>query len=370
VLGEVTRNLRKSRRGVNSSPADQSGVETIEWIATGALILVLALGMFDVLTMAGGQIGGSVYYKIDEWVARWNSGGSGSPGSGQVVSIQPSGGGYAGGGSGGQPGYYGPWAPDGGSGGQPGAYGPESGLPGQYYYDPYNAQYVPAMGSEGECLGEGCGPNLERTAISLLTRWQSSTHLFSQIGRILPHGDSYVRVLKGAPADLAPGRHLAYKPTVTQYTTATGMLKRGLSSGSAWARSGVIATAVNVIDYKTGWFNPENKGKPILSTDFAASVGVDTGVGVVAGAVGGAAVTWGVGALAAAGIAVTAPAWALGLAAAAVGTVAVIGVDYVTCKLTGTKATTWLKGKAKQGLDGGLNSAKKGWNGLKGLVRL
>ena len=67
-------------RRTRSLLGEQRGIETIEWIASAAVVLVLLLGMFDVLTTAGDRIGGTIWYKMDEWVERWNTGGSGSPG--------------------------------------------------------------------------------------------------------------------------------------------------------------------------------------------------------------------------------------------------------------------------------------------------
>ena len=325
----------------------ERGIETLEWVGLSAVILTLLLGMLSVMPAGGQAIGTQMHSTISNWVEVWSTagqvgadpgGGSFSPGDTDLASVPPD--------QQYDP-YYGGLDPD---------------LLGTS--DPYASSATPNGTFEAAC--PDCGPNwLETTVKAGLGLFRPGGGLQSakEASRIVAQdGGKYVSVYKGAPAGLRPGQYLANNPKITSYTTSAGALKKHLT-GSSWASAGLWNSVVNAIDYKTGFFNPENKGKPIVSTEFAADVTVDTVMGVASHALAAAAVT---ATIAAAGI--TAPAWATALVVAGTTVAVAAGVDWLTCKITGKKATEWAKEGLKTAYNGVVDLANKGMDGVKGLL--
>jgi len=50
---------------------DEKGIETIEWIALAAVILVLLMGAMAMMTDFGQATAGLIFEKISEWINRW-----------------------------------------------------------------------------------------------------------------------------------------------------------------------------------------------------------------------------------------------------------------------------------------------------------
>lgn len=49
----------------------EEGIETIEWIALAAVILVLLMGALSLMTDFGKQTATLIFDKISEWISRW-----------------------------------------------------------------------------------------------------------------------------------------------------------------------------------------------------------------------------------------------------------------------------------------------------------
>ena len=56
---------------VYSKVEDEKGIETIEWIALAAVILVLLMGALAMMTDFGRATAGLIFEKISEWINRW-----------------------------------------------------------------------------------------------------------------------------------------------------------------------------------------------------------------------------------------------------------------------------------------------------------
>ncbi len=55
--------------------APEHGIETVEWIALAAAILILLLGMMIVTTPGGRQVATDIYGQLTAWIDRWSQGG-------------------------------------------------------------------------------------------------------------------------------------------------------------------------------------------------------------------------------------------------------------------------------------------------------
>ncbi len=283
----------KGRRGVG-----ERGVETLEWVGLSALVLTLLLGMFSTMPAGGQAVGAAMHSTISTWVEAWSSAGqlgadlgrgSFSPGDTYPLDVShdqqfdP---------------YYGGLDPD--------VLGTS---------DPYASSATANGRLDAAC--PDCGPN-----------WWKELAKFSSK---LPLSGTPKQTYEGLTSSRYPYVYVKdYRPP-----SKLGDLWRSVSSSNAWISNGIAATSINLIDYKWGWFNPANKGKPIASTDFASAVTVDTIAGVTAGAVA---------------TAVLGP----GIAAAIGAAVLLVGIDYAVCKITGKKATDKGKEVVKQLYDGAL----------------
>jgi hypothetical protein len=49
----------------------EEGIETIEWIALAAVIMVFLLGALGLMTNFGKATAGLIFAKIAEWIAKW-----------------------------------------------------------------------------------------------------------------------------------------------------------------------------------------------------------------------------------------------------------------------------------------------------------
>ncbi len=49
----------------------EKGVETVEWIALAAVILVLLLSIMAVFSEQGRAVGEAIIAKLTEWINRW-----------------------------------------------------------------------------------------------------------------------------------------------------------------------------------------------------------------------------------------------------------------------------------------------------------
>jgi len=49
----------------------EEAIETIEWIALAAVILVLLMGALSLMTDFGKQTAQLIFDKISEWIGRW-----------------------------------------------------------------------------------------------------------------------------------------------------------------------------------------------------------------------------------------------------------------------------------------------------------
>ena len=56
---------------VRAKVEDEKGIETIEWIALAAVILVLLMGALAMMTNVGRQTAQLIFDKISEWISRW-----------------------------------------------------------------------------------------------------------------------------------------------------------------------------------------------------------------------------------------------------------------------------------------------------------
>jgi len=291
--------LRKKSKGImtGSRAIRERGIQTLEWVGLSAVILTLLLGMLSVMPAGGQAIGAQMHSTISNWVEVWSTagqlgadpgGGSFSPGDTYPPDVSP----YQ------QfdP-YYGGLDPD---------------LLGTS--DPYASSATPNGRFDAAC--PDCGPSW----------WKEVVKFSSKLPGALKH------TYEGLSTSPYPYMYLKdYRPP-----SKLGTLWTSVSSSNAWISNGIVATGINFVDYKTGWFNSDNKGKPIASTEFASAVTVDTFVGVTAGAIGAA---------------VLGP----GLLAAAAGMGLVIVGNYVTCRITGKDATDWAKEGVKKAYDGAIN---------------
>jgi len=77
------------RQPISWALKGERGIETIEWIALAAVVLVLLMGMLLVATPGGQQMATSMFGKTSEWINRWTGGGSGPGASDPSVSGPP-----------------------------------------------------------------------------------------------------------------------------------------------------------------------------------------------------------------------------------------------------------------------------------------
>ncbi len=61
----------KLRNLVQEKLMSEEGIETIEWIALAAVILVLLMGALTLMTDFGQATAALIFDKIAEWIALW-----------------------------------------------------------------------------------------------------------------------------------------------------------------------------------------------------------------------------------------------------------------------------------------------------------
>jgi hypothetical protein len=295
---------------------DERGISTLDWIGLTAVVLTLLTAIIFYGQTAGGrQLGAAMASGLRCQTRAWDHGGRCSGGGSYRYGegYTPSGFSDSGSFSGGSGLSSGSGASGGGGGG---AAGGTSSSQRPWYVE-----------RAGEIKGAG----------DTLQHWRAARGGF-EIVRQGP--DTIVRGSRGLNrlVDLPPGKYRADNIRVAKYYSPKAAFK------SAFTKSNFLTTLVieggkNLYDYTFG----EHKDKGVLSTDFAASTGVDVGTGILTTAASGAIAVGVLGA--------TAPAWVIVGGTVAVG----VGIGYLLNK---TGITDALKRGTKNLLDRGKNFLK------------
>lgn len=61
----------KTQNWLKEKLVREEGIETIEWIALAAVILVLLMGALSLMTDFGKQTAQLIFDKISEWIGKW-----------------------------------------------------------------------------------------------------------------------------------------------------------------------------------------------------------------------------------------------------------------------------------------------------------
>jgi len=61
----------KTQNWLKDKLVREEGIETIEWIALAAVILVLLMGALSLMTDFGKQTAQLIFDKISEWIGKW-----------------------------------------------------------------------------------------------------------------------------------------------------------------------------------------------------------------------------------------------------------------------------------------------------------